>query len=55
VTLGANTVTLPLQRIQLLTHRDRYGLAPWSTTGNRSAKPTFQFKFREFKTELALS
>ena len=26
-----------------------------STTGNRSAKPTFQFKFREFKTELALS
>ena len=34
-----------LQRIQLLTHRDRYGLAPWSTTGNRSAKPTFQFSF----------
>jgi hypothetical protein len=33
-----------LQQIQLLAHRDSHGLAPWSATGNRSAKPTFQFE-----------
>jgi hypothetical protein len=41
---GANTATAYLlQQIQLLAYRYRHGLAPWSATGNRSAKPTFQF------------
>jgi hypothetical protein len=41
-----NTVTAYLlQQIQLLAHRDRHGLSPWSATGNRSAKPTFQFGY----------
>ena len=37
-----NTVTAYLlQQIQLLAHRGRRGLPPWSAAGNRSAKPTF--------------
>jgi hypothetical protein len=40
-TVTANTVTAYLlQQIQLLAHRDRHGLAPWSATGNRSAGGT---------------
>jgi multidrug efflux pump subunit AcrB len=38
----ANPVTAYLlQQIQLLAHRNRHGLSPWSPTGNPSAKPTF--------------
>lgn len=38
---GVNTVTAYLlQQIQLLPHRHRHGLPPWSPTRNRPAKPT---------------
>ncbi len=51
---GPNTVTAYLlQQIQLLVHRDRHGLAPWSATGNRLAEPTFQFGYESCRSQRA--
>jgi len=54
ISFGANTVTAYLlQQVQLLARRDRHGLAPWSTTGNRPAEPAFQLGYEAGRSQRA--